>query len=242
MPSWWRSSGWPRVLFWPVLSEGGQVAVVMVGWTHQVREVSPRLAAVMEMLSVEVATALEGVRRRDALTTAAATDPLTGLPNRRWWDALIAREMADAAIAQTTISVAVIDLDHFKAWNDEHGHAAGDALLRDAATAWKRELRSGDLLARVGGDEFVVALPGCDAHHAVEIVSRLGRAIPDGATASSGVATWDGRGEHAGVDRTGGSGAVHVQGRRPRSHLARCLTDGSMVGGFAPVRGVRPPT
>ena len=47
--------------------------------------------------------------------------------------------MADAAIAQTTISVAVIDLDHFKAWNDEHGHAAGDALLRDAATAWKCE-------------------------------------------------------------------------------------------------------
>ncbi len=133
------------------------------------------------------------MRRRDALTTAAATDPLTGLPNRRWWDALIEREMADAAIAQTTISVAVIDLDHFKAWNDEHGHAAGDALLRDAATAWKRELRSGDLLARVGGDEFVVALPGCDAHHAVEIVSRLGRAIPDGATASSGVATWDGQ-------------------------------------------------
>lgn len=184
--------GVAAVLFWPVLSDGVQVAVVMVGWTDHVREVSPRLAAVMEMLSVEVATALEGVRRRDALTTAAATDPLTGLPNRRWWDALIEREMADAAIAETTISVAVIDLDHFKAWNDEHGHAAGDALLRDAATAWKRELRAGDLLARVGGDEFVVALPGCDAHHAVEIVSRLGRAIPHGATASSGVATWDG--------------------------------------------------
>ena len=83
------------------------------------------------------------MRRRDALTTAAATDPLTGLPNRRWWDALIEREIADAAIAQTTISVAVIDLDHFKAWNDEHGHGAGDALLRDAASAWKRELRSG---------------------------------------------------------------------------------------------------
>ena len=188
------------------------------------REVSPRLAAVMEMLSVEVATALEGVRRRDALTTAAATDPLTGLPNRRWWDALIEREMADAAIAQTTISVAVIDLDHFKAWNDEHGHAAGDALLRDAATAWKRELRSGDLLARVGGDEFVVALPGCDAHHAVEIVSRLGRAIPDGPRRRLELPPGT-AGERAGVDRTGRSGAVHVQGRRPRSHLARCLTD-----------------
>ena len=87
----------------------------MVGWAQPARDLTPRLAAVMEMLSLEVATALEGVHRRDALAAAAATDPLTGLPNRRWWDTLIAREIAEAASTQTPISVAVIDLDRLQA-------------------------------------------------------------------------------------------------------------------------------
>ncbi len=165
-------------LFWPVLDGDSVVAVIMVGWAEPMRAMSPRLEAMMTMLAVEVAVGLERVHRRDALTTAAATDPLTGLPNRRWWDALIERELTASATAGAPLSVAAIDLDNFKAWNDEHGHAAGDALLREAATVWKRELRAGDVLARVGGDEFLVALPGCDAERAVEIINRLNAAMP----------------------------------------------------------------
>ena len=140
------------------------------------------------MLAVEVGEALTRVQRQDALTTAAATDPLTGLPNRRWWNTLIEHELAEAARTGISMAVAIIDLDYFKDWNDEHGHQAGDELLYQAALAWKRELRGGDVLARIGGDEFVIALPGCDVPTAGEIASRMSRAIPHGRTASTGIA------------------------------------------------------
>ncbi len=179
-------------LFWPVVIDGRTVAVLMVGWSRPQPELSPQQRAVAAMLAVEVGEALARVQRQDALTAAAATDPLTGLPNRRWWNTLIEHELAEAARTGISMAVAIIDLDYFKDWNDEHGHQAGDELLYQTALAWKRELRGGDVLARIGGDEFVIALPGCDVPTAAEIVSRLGRAIPHGRTASTGIALWDG--------------------------------------------------
>jgi diguanylate cyclase (GGDEF)-like protein len=179
-------------LFWPVVEESRTVAVLMIGWSGAQRALPDAQRAVAAMLAVEVGEALARIQRQDALATAAATDPLTGLPNRRWWDTLIEHELAEAARSGASVTVAVIDLDFFKAWNDEHGHQAGDELLYQTALAWKRELRAGDVLARIGGDEFVVALPGCSVATATEIVARLTRAIPHDRTASSGLALWDG--------------------------------------------------
>jgi diguanylate cyclase (GGDEF)-like protein len=90
--------------------------------------------------------------------------------------------------------VALIDLDHFKAFNDRHGHPAGDALLRRAAVAWRGALRSADVLARYGGEEFAILLAGCSAESARDIIERVHRATAtvDQQSASIGVATWDG--------------------------------------------------
>ena len=89
--------------------------------------------------------------------------------------------------------VALLDLDHFKAYNDEHGHQAGDRLLKAASAAWEGRLRKTDLLARYGGEEFaVVLLPDCQLGNAMEIAERLRTAQPEG-TCSIGVADWDGR-------------------------------------------------
>jgi diguanylate cyclase (GGDEF)-like protein len=86
----------------------------------------------------------------------------------------------------------MLDLDHFKAYNDTHGHQAGDRLLKAAAAAWREVLRPGDLLARYGGEEFVAVLADCPPQEARAVAERLRRSTPSGETCSIGVATWDG--------------------------------------------------
>ena len=86
----------------------------------------------------------------------------------------------------------MLDLDHFKRFNDARGHQAGDRLLEDAARAWDAQLRPTDTLARYGGEEFALLLPHCDTATAESIVARLLEAVPDGQTASCGIAEWDG--------------------------------------------------
>ena len=123
--------------------------------------------------------------------TLAHTDPLTGLPNRRWWDAELRNALAMAAGEQQKLCVVLLDLDKFKSYNDEHGHPEGDRLLRTAASAWGKTLRGGDTIARYGGEEFAVLLPGCDESDALPIVERLRVATPMGQTVSAGLATWE---------------------------------------------------
>jgi diguanylate cyclase (GGDEF)-like protein/PAS domain S-box-containing protein len=122
----------------------------------------------------------------------ARSDALTGLPNRRALDEALPREMARARRSQSSLCLAIVDIDHFKAYNDSRGHLAGDVLLRDCAAAWDAELRGEDMLVRFGGEEFLVMLPDCEPDDAVEIVERLRAATPDGQTCSGGLVRWDG--------------------------------------------------
>jgi predicted signal transduction protein with EAL and GGDEF domain len=85
-----------------------------------------------------------------------------------------------------------VDLDCFKDFNDNHGHLAGDELLKDAAIAWRRNLRATDVLARYGGEEFALALPSRSRQAATATLGRLSAATPAKQTVSAGIATWDG--------------------------------------------------
>jgi diguanylate cyclase (GGDEF)-like protein len=100
--------------------------------------------------------------------------------------------MARARRSANPLCVAILDLDYFKAYNDERGHQAGDRLLKQSTAAWSNELRASDILARYGGEEFTVALPGCTLADAKSIVERLRSAMPAGQTVSAGVACWNG--------------------------------------------------
>jgi diguanylate cyclase (GGDEF)-like protein len=143
------------------------------------------LAALLWLLA-QVGALYQEVRR------LARTDSLTGVPNRRAWDEELPRELARAARSGQPVCVALLDLDHFKRYNDRHGHQAGDRLLKEAAAAWQAAVRKTDLVARYGGEEFAILLPDCGLADAVEIAGRLRTAQPEG-TCSLGVAQWDGR-------------------------------------------------
>jgi diguanylate cyclase (GGDEF)-like protein len=121
----------------------------------------------------------------------ARRDELTGLPNRRAWNDELPRALEQARRGGAPVTVALIDLDRFKAFNDTHGHPAGDRLLKAAAAAWHETLRSVDVLARYGGEEFIVLLPDAGAGPAREVLTRMLAATPQGQTFSAGLAVWD---------------------------------------------------
>jgi len=126
------------------------------------------------------------------LRQLARVDELTGLPNRRAWSSDIAVAIDRARRDRLPLSVAMIDLDHFKRFNDEFGHPAGDRLLKAAAAAWGEELRTVDRMARYGGEEFILLFNGSNADQGTEVLNRLRDVTPLGQTFSGGVATWDG--------------------------------------------------
>ena len=185
-PELWKAAGSPTsVLYEPLLRGGEAVGVLVVGWDDTVRLTGPRVTLV-SLLAHEAATVIERsdmVRRLEAI---AETDSLTGLPNRRTWDA----RLAEAVSRGRRFAVAILDLDHFKHYNDSFGHLAGDRLLKETAAAWRDQLRAGDTLARVGGEEFGLLLLESDSGVAIDVLGRLRAGVTHGQTCSAGFATW----------------------------------------------------
>jgi diguanylate cyclase (GGDEF)-like protein len=187
-------AGIAAVFYAPMVAIGGEsypstgwrgsalflVVAAIIGFT--VRDLIARLRGVLDERK-ELAAQLERL---------AATDALTGVANRRSWEAALADAVRDAGDRGLPLSVAVLDLDHFKKVNDVHGHQHGDRVLREATAAWGSQLRAGDLLARVGGEEFVILLRGCSLHAALAATERVRAATPGNQTCSAGIAQWDG--------------------------------------------------
>lgn len=139
------------------------------------------LAVVTHLVTLDVALG-------DVDRTAARLDPLTGVFNRRHLEEFLSRQISSSLRRSRPLAVLLLDLDGFKAFNDRHGHLAGDRALVEAATALTGRLSSTDVVARYGGDEFVVVLPDAAGEEARRVAWDLVEAGPEGLRFSIGVA------------------------------------------------------
>ncbi len=192
MSDWHDVSGAASAAWVPVVRDDRTVGVLAVGWPTVRPSLPERDEELLRLLAAEAAITIHRTDLLARLQSTARTDPLTGLPNRRVWDEDLEREITRARRHGGSLCLAMLDLDRFKAFNDEYGHQAGDQLLAASAAAWRPALRATDTIARYGGEEFALLLPHSDHEAALTVVERLLEVVPLGQTASAGIAVWDG--------------------------------------------------
>jgi len=177
-----------HVIVQPLTHHGTRLGVTLLEYGSE--------GFVYELLRQSISSAVKGAQLTRAVERLAIIDPLTGLFNRRHLAARLEEELTRCKRYGHPLSVTVVDLDGFKRVNDERGHDAGDEVLVLVADALQHALRVTDVVARVGGDEFVIIEPETTAEDAMQVAERLRHALtdldPDGFVAASlGVATLD---------------------------------------------------
>ena len=204
-----------------VLADQRVVAIIGLVWRDRVDALPTGTTQILDVLGTEAARAIERGNLLEQLARAADRDQLTGLANRRRWDELSTVEVSRAQRNRLPLTFMLLDIDHFKVFNDTHGHHTGDVLLQDFATAATACLRDGDLIARWGGEEFAVALPDCSEEEALQVAGRILAAVPHGQTATVGIAQWC-RGESAAQSLARADVALYdgKRGGRARAVLA----------------------
>ena len=152
----------------PLLSRGERVGVV-TATAEQVDAFDANDLELVRFIATTIALDIENVR----LHRVAVTDPLTGTYNREFLQQRLPAEIEAAIDRDRPLSIALVDVDHFKAVNDQYGHGIGDVVLAEVARRLRSAIRGGDVLVRYGGEEFIAVLPKADAGRAWEVGERM---------------------------------------------------------------------
>lgn len=183
----------------PMLADGKTLGVLHLQLPDN--ETKHIFAELAQSASARLALALSNIKLRQTLRNLSIRDVLTGLYNRRFVEEVFDHEISRCRRNDKSLSVLMIDVDHFKRFNDNFGHDAGDVVLRAVGTLLKENFRKTDLPCRLGGEEFLVILPECDSSAAFKVAEQLRVKISelvlfyqgkklDAVTASIGLAAW----------------------------------------------------
>jgi diguanylate cyclase (GGDEF)-like protein len=223
----------------PLVSQGDTLAVLHLrrAGTESLSEDVQRLASA---LAEQLSLAVGNLRLQETLRSGSERDPLTDLYNRRHLEISLQRELARATRHGFPVSLIMLDVDHFKAFNDTNGHDAGDEVLRNVAHVLKRHTRAEDIACRYGGEEFLVVLSGCpvdDAYSKAEAIREAiaqlhvfsrGTALPR-VTASLGVACYPEDGERMEDLIAGADAALYRAKSTGRNCIAASNAPGDIV-------------
>jgi diguanylate cyclase (GGDEF)-like protein len=163
----------------PLIREGVLIGSLHLGSRDAGRYRAGDGTKFLDRLASVAAISIESTLNRERLRIAGMTDGLTGVHNRRYFDHRSQIEFSQALRHRYPLAALFLDIDHFKAVNDGHGHQAGDEVLRQVGRVIQQSLRGGDLAARYGGEEFVVLLPRTAEAGALEVAERIRQAVAD---------------------------------------------------------------
>lgn len=167
----------------PITALGSPVGLIHLGWSERIGSlVTPPDETLLSSVAEQIGLAIGNVRLREELRRQAVRDPLTGLYNRRHFDELLRARMAEHDRSGRGFSVLMIDIDHFKRINDQHGHETGDDVLRETARHLQESVRAGEAAFRFGGEEFVLLIDDGehpDGSQAMRCAERVRREIAE---------------------------------------------------------------
>jgi diguanylate cyclase (GGDEF)-like protein/PAS domain S-box-containing protein len=233
----------------PMMAQGELLGLLHMAISEKGRSVETRQRFVMTVAE-HIALALANLKLRETLRSQSIRDPLTGLFNRRYMEESLEREMRRASRGRHPVGIIMLDLDHFKKFNDSYGHDAGDALMRIVGNTLQRSIRAEDIACRYGGEEFTLILPEASLVDAAQRAESIRESIRNlniqhrrqqlgGVTISAGVAIFPDHGPTGDAVLRAADAALYQAKSRGRDRVAINHAGGIFADAFIDLKDGR---
>jgi diguanylate cyclase (GGDEF)-like protein/PAS domain S-box-containing protein len=174
----------------PILAQGEALGILHFQATDEAPTLADSELSFKTTFAGQVGLSVANIRLREALRTQSIKDPLTGLYNRRYLEEMLEREIRRAVRAEQALGILMLDLDHFKKFNDTYGHDAGDTVLRECGTFLAKSIRAEDVVCRFGGEEFFIILPTANLSAAAGRAERIRSKLRELTVLHQGQSLW----------------------------------------------------